>query len=187
VNIPVTVAVLFSLAAPSLVAAQTPDTSKPLQRFSIQAAAGPLLKSGGHTVSAAVGFSPISRLDLIVNAERDQIPFQRRAYADSYGVTRGGTLTYVSGEVRASIMPPHRWSPYGFAGMGGGVSQPNVNREFPIAVENKLRMVYFGAGLRVPIGSGVSIFGDARAMLALEGDEGILGVWPVRAGVVWRF
>ena len=29
--------------------------------------------------------------------------------------------------------------------------------------------------------------GDARAMLALEGNDGLLGVWPVRAGVAWRF
>ena len=30
-----------------------------------------MLKSGGHTLSAAFGFSPISRLDLVVNIERD--------------------------------------------------------------------------------------------------------------------
>ena len=58
---------------------------------------------------------------------------------------------------------------------------------FPIPSENDLRVVYFGGGLRVPIRGGLSVFGDARAMLALEGGDGLLGVWPVRAGVAWRF
>lgn len=189
VNIPafVIVTTLLLIGSPIAVAAQSTDTSTPLKRFTLQAAAGPLLKSEGHTVSAALGFSPISRLDLIVNLEQERIPFQRQTFSGGYSITRGGTLTFVSGEVRASILPPHRVSPYGFAGIGAGVSQPNVNSDFPIAVENKLRTVYAGAGLRIPITSGLSVFGDGRMMLALEGDEGILGVWPVRAGLSWRF
>jgi hypothetical protein len=47
--------------------------------------------------------------------------------------------------------------------------------------------VYFGGGLRVPVRGGLTIFGDARVMLALEGRDGLLGIWPVRAGVAWRF
>ena len=34
---------------------------------------------------------------------------------------------------------------------------------------------------------GVSLFGDARAMMSLEGTEGIMGLSPVRAGLEWRF
>ena len=66
--------------------------------------------------------------------------------------------------------------------MGGGVSRPTVNEAFPNPVENDLRVVYFGGGLRVPITGGLTVFGDARVMMALEGADGILGVWPVRAG-----
>jgi hypothetical protein len=40
--------------------AQIPE----LDRFSLQVGAGSLMKSGGHTLSAAFGFSPISRVDL---------------------------------------------------------------------------------------------------------------------------
>jgi len=55
-------------------------------------------------------------------------------------------------------------------------------------VENDAMVVYFGGGLRAPLGGGLSIFGDARAMMALEGDaDGIMGIWPVRAGLMWRF
>ena len=177
---------LLLLLSPQVVTGQTPDTPPGLDRFSLQVGAGPLLNSGGHTLSAAFGFSPISRVDLVVNVERDHLPFQRDTFSDGFSITRGGTLTSVSGEVRASVFPPHRVSPYGFAGIGGGVSRPTVNDAFPDPVENDLRVVYFGGGVRVPIRNGLSVFGDARAKLAMEGD-GILGVWPVRAGVAWRF
>jgi hypothetical protein len=146
-----------------------------------------LLKSGGHTLSAGFGFSPISRLDFVVNVERDHLPFTRQTFSDVYSITRGGTLTAVSGELRASVLPPDRVSPYGFAGIGAGKSRPTVNDEFPTPVENDLRVVYFGGGLRVPMRGGLSIFGDARVMLAMEGADGFTGLWPARAGLVWRF
>ncbi len=184
-----TVAALFSFSiVPGVVSGQTADTAPSgLDRLTLQVGAGPLLKSGGQTLSAAVGFSPITRLDLIVNVERDHLPFQRDTFSDGYSLTRGGTLTTVSGELRASVLPPHRVSPYGFVGIGGGVSKPTVNDAIPTPVKNDLRVVYFGGGLRVPLRGGLSVFGDARAMLALEGDDGFLAVWPVRAGIAWRF
>jgi hypothetical protein len=177
------------LLMPQVATGQTPDSQPAgFDRVSLQVAAGPLVNSGGgHTLSAAFGFSPISRVDLVVNVERQHLPFQRGTFSDGFSVTRGGTLTWVSGEVRASLFPPDRVSPYGLAGIGGGVSRPTVNETFPNAVENDLRVVYFGGGVRVPIRSGFSVFGDARAMLTLEGSDGILGVWPVRAGIAWRF
>jgi hypothetical protein len=180
--------ILLLLLRPQPVNAQTPEaTGSTLDRFSLEVGAGPLLKSGGHSVAAAFGFSPISRVDLVVSVERHHLPFQRDTFGDVLSITRGGTLTALSGEVRASILPPHRVSPYGVAGIGGGVSRPTVNAAFPNPVENDLRVVYFGGGLRVPIGRGLSVFGDARTMLALEGNDGITGIWPVRAGLAWRF
>ena len=179
---------LLLLLSPKVVTGQTPDTAGAgLDRFSLQVGAGPLLNRGGHTLSAAFGFSPISRVDLVVNVERDHLPFQRDTFSDGFGITRGGTLTSVSGEVRASVFPPHRVSPYGFAGIGGGVSRPTVNATFPNPVENDLRVVYVGGGVRVPIRNGLSVFGDARAMLTVEGGDGLFDGWPVRAGVAWRF
>ena len=179
---------LLVVITPRVVAGQSPEAARPeLDRLTVQLAAGPLLNSGGHTVSAGFGFSPISRVDLAVNVERNHLPFQRDTFGDVYSITRGGTLTAVSAEVRASVLPPHRLSPYGFAGIGGGVARPTVNDTFPTPVENDLRIVYFGGGLRVPITRALSVFGDARATLALEGGDGLLGIWPVRAGLTWRF
>ena len=182
------VVLLFLAGVPRTVTGQTADAARQeLDRFTLEVGAGPLLKSGGHTLSAAFGFSPISRLDLVVNVERDHVPFRRDTFGDVQSVNRGGTLTAISGELRASVFPPDRVSPYGFAGIGGGISRPTVNDAFPNPVENDLRVVYFGGGLRVPIRGGLTVFGDARAMLALEGGDGLMGVWPVRAGIGWRF
>lgn len=188
-NIRATVLTLLLLALlPLAASAQTADAARPeLDRFSLQLAAGPLWKSGGHTLSAAIGFSPISRIDFLVNVERNHLPFQRETFKDVYSLTRGGTMTSVSGEVRLSALPPHRISPYGFAGIGRGESRPTVNSEFPTPVTNDLHVVYFGGGLRIPIGGGFTAFGDARLMLAMEGADGFSGVWPVRAGLAWRF
>jgi hypothetical protein len=179
---------LFLVLMPRVVTGQTPEPARPeLDRLTLQAGAGPLLKSGGYNVSAAFSFSPISRLDLVVSVERNHLPFQRETFTDGYSITRGGTLTTVSGEVRASLFPPDRVSPYAFAGFGGGESRPTVNADFPDAVKNDLRVVYFGGGIRVPLRGGLTMFGDARTMLGLEGNDGVLGIWPVRAGVAWRF
>jgi hypothetical protein len=78
-------------------------------------------------------------------------------------------------------------SPFAIAGVGGGVSHPTVNAEFPVRIRNDLRVLYFGGGVRVPVRRGFSLLDDARAMLALEGSDGVMAVWPVRAGVAWRF
>lgn len=177
----VAVTLLFVLI-PHLVAGQTPA------RFSLQAAAGPTLMGGGHGLSAAFGYSPASRLELLFNVERDHLPFESKRFPDGgSSVTRGGTMTFVSGELRAALLPADRVSPYAVAGIGGGVSRPNVNDQFPDRIRNDLRVLYFGGGVRVPLNRAFSLFGDARAMLALEGNDGILAVWPVRAGVAWRF
>lgn len=96
-------------------------------------------------------------------------------------------MTFISGEVRFSPMAKARVSPFAMAGAGGGISRPNVSAEFPNRVNNDLRVVYVGGGVSVPLGRGVSLTGDARAMLAVEGNDSVAAVWPVRVGVAWRF
>jgi hypothetical protein len=188
------VSLLFVLI-PNLVTGQTPtaaaassDTGREgRQRLSLQVAAGPTLVSGGNSFSAAFGYSPASRLELRLNVERAHLPFQLQRFSDGYSATRGGTLTFVSGEVRLSLLPADRVSPFAIAGGGGGVSRPTVNAEFPDSVRNDLRVLYFGGGVRVPLRRGLSLWGDARALLALESNDGIMAFWPVRVGVAWRF
>ena len=157
------------------------------QRVGVQAAGGSIVNGGGYVLSAAFGYAPLSWLELLVNVERDHLPFEVERFSDgSTAATRGGTLTFVSGEVRVGPTLG-RVSPFALAGVGGGTSRPNVNAMFPGVITNDLQVVYVGGGVRVPLGAGISVIGDARAMLAVEGDDGILGMVPVRAGIAWRF
>jgi hypothetical protein len=174
------------------VAGQTPLAASPssdtgrqgLERFSLQVAAGPTLTlvGGGSVVSAGLGYSPAPRLELLLNVERTSVPFHL-----SGGATRGGTLAFVSGEVRVALWSADRVSPFAIVGGGRGVSHPTVNEVFPDRVTNDLRVLYVGGGVRVPLSRGFSLTGEARCVLGLEGYDGILAVWPVRAGLAWRF
>jgi hypothetical protein len=156
-------------------------------QFSLQVAAGPTLVDRATTVSAAAGYAPARWLEVLVNVERIDAPMQTTQYPDGYSISRGGTLTFVSGEVRFAPLPEARVSPFAMAGVGRGISRPTVNAEFPEPVKNDLQVLYFGGGARVPLRRGVSLLADARAMLALEGYDSVLGIWSVRGGIAWRF
>ncbi len=165
----------------------TGQTSAASERLSLQAAAGLTLIDEGNVLSAGVGYSPLSWLELLVMAERIHLPFQQERFPGGSSVTRGGTLTFVSGELRLALRPADRVSPFVLAGVGGGVSRPNVNAHFPDPVRNDLRVVYVGGGLRVPLRQGLSLLGDVRGLLAMEGNDGVLAMLPVRVGLAWRF
>src|SRR5918995_1067793 len=115
----------------SIAAAAPSDTGREgRERLSLQAAAGPTLIGGGNVLSAAFGYSPASRLELLLNVERIHLPFQLKRFPDGYSATRGGTMTFVSGELRLALLPVDRVSPFAMAGGGGGLSRPNVHAEF---------------------------------------------------------
>lgn len=153
----------------------------------MQAGGGLTVIGSGTVLGGAVGFAPASRLEILAGAERIHLPFERRQYPDGYGVTRGGTLTFGSAEIRLSLFPPERVSPFVMIGGGAGVARPNVNAEFPDPVTNGLRVMYLGGGVRVPLRRHLAIIGDARAMLGLEEYDSVIGLWPVRANLAWRF
>ena len=183
------VAILLCLMLPGAAAAQViSDDAGRAGRWSVSAGGGPTMAGGGYDLSVAIGFAPLSRLELRVGAERLHLPFEERVHEDgAIGWTRGGTMTFVTGEVRASLFPRDRVSPFVTAGAGGGWSRPTVNDRFPDPVENGLRVLYVGGGVRVPVGDSFDIWGDARAMLGLEGYDSVIGLWPVRVGGAWRF
>ena len=165
--------------------AQTPS-------FSVQAGGGLTLVDEGHNLSAGVVFTPLSRLSLVANIERTHLDTQIIVSDTPFGeqVTsrfRGGTMTAVSAAVRVSLFPEGRLTPYVLAGAGRGASRPNVNEHFPEPVENGVGFVMAGGGLTVPLGAHASLFSDVRMMFGAEGDEGILAVIPLRAGLSWRF
>jgi hypothetical protein len=169
--------------------ASAPDDTKGQRRpqFSVQMAAGPTLGSRATAVSAAAGYAPVSWLEVHVNVERIDASMRTTRHPDGYSISRGGTLTFVSGEVRFAPLPQARVSPFAMAGIGRGVSRPTVNAEFPQPVKNDLQVFYLGGGARVPLRRGVSLLADARAMLALEGYDSVLGIWSIRGGIAWRF
>jgi hypothetical protein len=171
---------LLFVLIPNVVTGQT-------SRLGLQVGAGPTLIGGGNVVSGAFGYSPTSWFELLLNVERIHLPFEMERFPDGFSVTRGGTLTFASGELRVALLPAARVSPFAMAGIGGGVSRPNVNAQFPDPVRNDLRVLYVGGGVRVPLRRGFSLLGDVRGVLALEGNDGVLAILPVRAGVAWRF
>lgn len=157
-------------------------------RWSVSVAGGSTVNGGGYDASASIWFAPLEQLELGVNVERLHLPFDERVYDDgAIGWTRGGTMTFATGEIRGWFRPRDRVSPFLAIGGGAGISRPTVNRQFPNAVENDVKVLYVGGGVRVPVGRSIEIWGDARAMMALEGYDTVMGLWPVRAGVSWRF
>src|SRR5687767_11956095 len=81
-------------------------------RFGVQVAAGPTLVGRATVVSAAAGYVPVSWLEVLVNVERIDAPMQTTRYPDGYSISRGGTMTFVSGEVRVAPPPEARVSPF---------------------------------------------------------------------------
>lgn len=188
----VAVSVMF-LLMPHPATGQTPIASsdaghKRRDRVSLQAAAGHTVLDPASTLSAALGYSPGSRVELLLNVERLHLPFQLTNYPDGgYSVSRGAKMTFVSGELRVALTPPKRVTPFVLVGAGGGISRPNVNAYFPNPVRNDLRVMYGGGGVRVPMRGGLSFVGDTRAMLGLEGYDSVMCAWSARAAVAWRF
>ena len=183
----VCVAALVSVLFPAAASAQSPAP-----KFSIQAAAGPMIVDAGNTVALAAGFSPWSRVTFLVDVQRTQLssrvspspaPNDRNPYVEF----RGGTVTAVSGEVRLALFPPDRITPYALAGFGAGESRPTVNATFPDAVRNDTAFVFFGGGVQVPLGGRLSAFGDFRMMVGAEGNDSMLVMYPVRLGIALRF
>ncbi len=173
------------LAGATAAGAQTPSVS-------VHAGGGPTLVDAGHHLSAGFAVSPWSRVTLIVDAERTHLN-SRTTESHDYGgnrVTssfRGGTMHALTGSLRVSLFPEGRLTPYVLAGMGRGVSKPTVNEQFPTPVTNDAIFGFAGAGLSIPVGGHLSLFADARMMVGGEGNDGILAIAPLRAGVNWRF
>lgn len=152
------------------------------ERLTLQVAGGPTLSDRGKILSAAFGYSPASRLELLLNIECSYRALHLEP--SNRGYSGGGGLMFASGELRLALRPPDRVSPFAVAGAGGGVSRPDVDVTHG---SSNLFVVYVGGGVRVPLRRGFSLFGDARIIIDVENEDRVSRVWPVRAGVAWRF
>ena len=157
------------------------------QSLVLQGSAGPTLIDSGYSLSAGIGFTPHSRITVLFDVERTHLA--SRFSSDGRGggsAFRGGTVTLAAAELRASLFGRDRVSPYGLAGVGAGVSRPNVNDRFPDPVTNNVRVFFLGGGIHVPLRARLSAFADIRMIIGAEAGE-LLAIVPVRAGVAWRF
>jgi hypothetical protein len=182
-------AVCALLMIPGVARAQASDEGSALaapRRFSVNLAAGAHLNDGGNLQAVSFGFAPWRALSVFVNVERNHVPTRIRRYPEGFAATRGGTLTSVSGEVRYTVWQGERIAPFVLAGLGAGISQPNVNDIFTSRVTNNANVVYAGGGLIFPVGHGLALSVDAKFLL-LAGREEIGAMVPIRAGVSWRF
>ena len=159
------------------------------QSLVVHGSAGPTITDAGHSLAAGIGFSPNSRLTVLLGVERTHL--SSRFTTDSRGhvisALRGGTITFAAAEVRATLLRRERVTPYLLGGFGVGVSRPNVNEVFTSRVTNQARVLFVGGGVQVPLRDRISVFGDVRMVFGAEGNEGIVAYAPLRAGVAWRF
>lgn len=175
-------AALLCLSIPSLAVAQTAGAHSSDNKFSLQASVGPTMIDGGHSLSAGVGYSPTPKLTFVLSAERDHLNYRD----DGFSRFRGGTMLFVGGEVRFEPLPGKAVSPFVTAGLGAGIGRPNVAPGFEERVTNSVRTQFVGGGVSVPLSQDLSVVAEARFMLVHERDS-VAGLFPVRAGIAWRF
>ena len=191
-------AIAFSLLfvlVPDIVAGQTSNVASPPSRagdagreeLSLHVAAGPTLIDRGNVWSAAFGYSLTSRLELLLNVERDYMSFQFERVNGRSRAIRGGSMRFISGELRLALRPAHRVSPFALAGVGGGVSRPTVDERSPDQGTSNVFVAYIGGGVRIPLRGSFSLVSDARMIFEADNRDDVPVVWPVRVGVAVRF
>jgi hypothetical protein len=167
--------------------AQDAAGGPPQLRWSIEGAAGVQLAYTGTIQSVAFGFAPTRSLTVLIGAERSRTNDKIEFYPDGYASERGGVVEFVSAELRYAFFANRRVSPYAVAGAGGGIERPNVNEFFPHGVDRSIVVIYYGAGVRIPLHRRLDAYSDWR--LIVTGDDAaemaVLG--PLRAGIAFRF
>ena len=169
-------------------APRTPDDNRP-RRLSVHLAAGAAIPSGND----GAGERSVRVDRILPNAEADgsgerwASPQARPGTAipgRQFYREPGGTLQFVSGEVRFALRSGERVSPYALAGAGFGVWRRTEAIAEPLT--NPAHVVFAGGGLVVPLGPHLRVSGDVGFLLLIERDVPHLFL-PVRAGLAWRF
>lgn len=155
-------------------------------KFSVGVGVGSHVNDGGDAEAVSFGFSPVPRLRFGVNVERNYVPTRVDRYQFGYSTTRGGTLTFVSGEIRYELGPFGRVSPFVLGGGGAGRSRLNVNEYYPDPITNDAQVMFAGGGVAVSLNRSLAITVDAKFMIIGENSE-TGAMLPIRAGLTWRF
>jgi hypothetical protein len=187
---------LLVVLVPRLVAAQPPvgqqaarePDEDPPGRLSVHLAGGATIPSGndgpGNVQSVSIGYSPTPKLTVLVSGGRAHKLPRVRQFPDGFSRTAGGTLQFVSGEVRFTLRSDRRVSPYALAGAGLGVWRRSEAIAEPLT--NAAHVWFSAGGLVVPLGPHLRVSGDAGFLVLMERD--VLHLFlPVRAGLAWRF
>jgi hypothetical protein len=157
-------------------------------RVSVQGAIGSHIGDGGDAQSLSLGVSFGERFGVVVNAERSHVPTHVTFFDNGYDASRGATTRFVSGEFRYVPVTWKRLSPYVIAGVGRGVSRPNVNDIFPDRVRHTVTLQFPGVGVRVRMTEHLSAFADIRFMFqSRRGEPDAGGFGPIRGGLAWQF
>jgi hypothetical protein len=155
---------------------------------SVQGAIGSHIGDGGDTESLSLGVWFGEHFGVVVNAERSHVPTDVTFFDDGYAATRGATTRFVSGEFRYVPVTYKRISPYVIAGVGFGVSRPNVNEFFPVGIKHDVILQFPGFGGSVLLTEHLSAFADIRFMFqSRRGEPDAGGFGPIRGGLAWRF
>lgn len=182
------VVLVLGVPASAARAQEGAQTTAPEPRWTVEGAAGLQVYYDGNAQSVAFGFSPNRSLTVLVSAERTHIQDRVALYEYGYSAERGGTEQFVTGGVRYAFLTRRRVSPYVLGGIGRGISRPNVNEFFPDRKERNIHVLYYGGGVRIPVGPRFDAFVDARFIMSAEAATDYFGVrMPVRAGIGWRF
>ncbi len=157
------------------------------QSFELYGSGGPTVTDDGTSFAVGAGFSPTPHLTLAVSFDRTHLA--SRPTWTTYGGSsfRGGTLSLGAAEVRVTPFVKTRVRPFGLIGFAAGTSRPNVTEIFQDRITNQVRAMFIGGGVDVPINDHFAFLVDGRVLVGAEGNEGTVGVVPVRAGVAWRF
>jgi hypothetical protein len=174
---------VLSFASPAVAAAQGTGIG-----VSVQGAIGSHIGDGGDAQSVSLGVWFGEHFGVVVNAERSYVPTDVTFIEGGYSTTRGATTRFISGEFRYVPVTYKRIAPYVIAGVGRGVSRPNVNEYFPDRVTHTVMLQFPGVGVRVLVTDHLSAFADFRAMFqSRRGEPDAGGFVPVRGGLAWRF
>jgi hypothetical protein len=155
---------------------------------SVQGAIGSHIGDGGDAQSLSLGVCFGERFGVVVNAERSYVSTEVTFFEGGYSASRGATTRFISGEFHYLPVTYKRISPYVIAGIGRGVSRPNVNEFFPDRVTHTVTLQFPGFGVRVLVTKHLSAFADMRFMFqSRRGEPDAGGFGPVRGGLAWRF